>query len=409
MIQISKENKEKCCGCGACAQKCPKQCISMLEDEEGFLYPHVDVENCVNCHICEKVCPFLNIQEQCEPLDICAAVNINESERIDSSSGGVFVALAKYILNEDGVVFGAVFDKSWEVHHVYAETIEDVYPMMGSKYVQSRVENSFQDVDSFLKKGRKVLFVGSPCQVKGLLHFLKGKDVSNLLAVEFLCHGVPSPGVWRAYLNETFNVSAGKDRLLAVAGKNTVLKSSLNAKSPIGDIKFREKSDGWEKFRFVVSQKSASKADQNSVLLSDIHYENPYMQLFLSDQILRPSCYACQAKNGKSHGDFVIGDYWGIKNEVNDFEDKGVSLVVCYSRKGRDVLTSLDLILKTITKDQATAHNGGFKEVLDVPANRSRFFKAFSKGLGFYQSKKYCLKIALRTRVKNKIKSLLGF
>lgn len=409
MIQISKENKEKCCGCGACAQKCPKQCISMLEDEEGFLYPHVDVENCVNCHICEKVCPFLNIQEQCEPLDIFAAVNINESERIDSSSGGVFVALAKYILNEDGVVFGAVFDKSWEVHHVYAETIEDVYPMMGSKYVQSRVENSFQDVDSFLKKGRKVLFVGSPCQVKGLLHFLKGKDVSNLLAVEFLCHGVPSPGVWRAYLNETFNVSAGKDRLLAVAGKNTVLKSSLNAKSPIGDIKFREKSDGWEKYRFVVSQKSASKADQNSVLLSDIHYENPYMQLFLSDQILRPSCYACQAKNGKSHGDFVIGDYWGIKNEVNDFEDKGVSLVVCYSRKGRDVLKSLDLILKTITKDQATAHNGGFKEVLDVPANRSRFFKAFSKGLGFYQSKKYCLKIALRTRVKNKIKSLLGF
>ena len=112
MIQISKENKEKCCGCGACAQKCPKQCISMLEDEEGFLYPHVDVENCVNCHICEKVCPFLNIQEQCEPLDIFAAVNINESERIDSSSGGVFVALAKYILNEDGVVFGAVFDKS---------------------------------------------------------------------------------------------------------------------------------------------------------------------------------------------------------------------------------------------------------------------------------------------------------
>ena len=223
MIQISKENKEKCCGCGACAQKCPKQCISMLEDEEGFLYPHVDVENCVNCHICEKVCPFLNIQEQCEPLDIFAAVNINESERIDSSSGGVFVALAKYILNEDGVVFGAVFDKSWEVHHVYAETIEDVYPMMGSKYVQSRVENSFQDVDSFLKKGRKVLFVGSPCQVKGLLHFLKGKDVSNLLAVEFLCHGVPSPGVWRAYLNETFNVSAGKDRLLAVAGKNSVL------------------------------------------------------------------------------------------------------------------------------------------------------------------------------------------
>lgn len=280
MIHIT--DKKNCCGCSACVQRCPKQCIRLEEDTEGFLYPQVDEETCIKCGLCEKVCPILNQADKLSVLEVLAVKNPNDEERMNSSSGGVFLPLAREVINQGGVVFGAVYDESWEVHHVYAEKIEDVYPMMGSKYLQSKIGNSFKDAERFLKQGREVLFLGSPCQIAGLRTYLRNKQYQNLLAVDFLCHGVPSPGVWRRYLAETYGGYDAKEqgRLQATAGKNSVLLSSLNAKSPIGDVKFRDKREsGWKKFRFVVRQKSASKADQNTVLSSDIHYDNPFMCL----------------------------------------------------------------------------------------------------------------------------------
>ena len=292
MIHIT--DKKKCCGCSACVQRCPKHCIRLEEDTEGFLYPQVDEETCIKCGLCEKVCPILNQADKLPVQEVLAVKNPDEKERMNSSSGGVFLPLARVVINKGGVVFGAVYDESWEVLHVYAEKIEDIYPMMGSKYLQSRIETAYRDAERFLKQGREVMFVGSPCQIAGLRTFLRNKEYPNLLAVDFLCHGVPSPGVWRRYLAETYGRYDAKEqsRLQATAGKNSVLFSSLNATSPIGDIKFRDKTEsGWKKFRFVVRQKSASKADQNTVLSSDIHYDNPFMRGFLSDIYLRPSCY----------------------------------------------------------------------------------------------------------------------
>lgn len=253
MIHIT--DKKNCCGCSACVQRCPKQCILLKKDDEGFLYPKVDEDKCINCGLCEKVCPILNQTEKIQPQEVLAVKNPNEKERMASSSGGVFFPLAREVINQGGVVFGAVYDEKWEVHHVYTEKIEDVYPMMGSKYLQSRIENTYKEAEIFLKQGREVLFVGSPCQIAGLRTFLRNKEYPNLLAVDFLCHGVPSPGVWRRYLAETYGGYNSKEqsRLQVTAGKNTVLLSSLNAKSPIEDIKFRDKEeDGWKKFRFVV-------------------------------------------------------------------------------------------------------------------------------------------------------------
>ena len=340
MIHISE--KKNCCGCSACVQRCPKHCISLVEDQEGFLYPAVDGENCIDCGLCERVCPILNPQETISTLEVFAAKNTNENERLDSSSGGVFLPLAREVINKGGVVFGAVYDACWEVQHVYAEKIEDVYPMMGSKYLQSKIENSYKEAERFLKQGREVMFVGSPCQIAGLRTFLRKKEYPNLLAVDFLCHGVPSPGVWRRFLAETYGGYVAKEqgRLQATAGKNTVLLSSLNATSPIGDIKFRDKTEsGWKKFRFVVRQKSASKADQNSVLSSDIHYNNPFMRGFLSDIYLRPSCYECKCKNGVNHSDLTIGDYWAARVTDQNFDDdKGVSLVLVNTSKARNTL-----------------------------------------------------------------------
>ena len=200
-------DKHDCCGCSACVQKCPKQCISMREDDEGFLYPHVDEAECIGCGLCEAVWPLLNVGEPVDANKVLAAKNRDDGERMASSSGGVFIALAKDVIRRGGVVFGAVFDERWEVKHTYAETLDGVRRMMGSKYVQSRVESSFRDAEKFLRAGREVMFVGMPCQIAGLRGYLH-KDYDGLLAVELLCHGAPSPGVWRKHLGEALSPSA---------------------------------------------------------------------------------------------------------------------------------------------------------------------------------------------------------
>ena len=209
-------DKKNCCGCNACVQHCPKSCVTMQEDEEGFLYPIVDQEACIDCGLCEKVCPVLNQGEERKPLQVYAANNPNEEIRMQSSSGGVFTLLAETIIQEGGVVFGARFNDDWEVIHDYTETKEELAAFRGSKYVQSRIGDSYCQAEQFLKKGRKVLFTGTPCQIAGLNLFLR-KEYGNLLTVDFICHGVPSPGVWKSYLEE----------LIALQGnrKNTVLLS----------------------------------------------------------------------------------------------------------------------------------------------------------------------------------------
>ena len=149
MIKIT--DKKDCCGCAACVQRCPKQCISLKEDGEGFLYPVVDESLCVGCRLCEKVCPIINRPEKLKVKEVLAVKNRNEAERMASSSGGVFIALAKKIIEQGGVVFGAVFDENWDVKHTYAESMDDVRPMMGSKYVQSRIGDMFRQAEKFLK------------------------------------------------------------------------------------------------------------------------------------------------------------------------------------------------------------------------------------------------------------------
>lgn len=381
-------------------QVCPKHCIGMVEDEEGFPYPFVDASACNGCNLCERVCPMLAEAEKTRPLDFFAAANRNEEDRMRSSSGGIFIALAKLVISKGGLVFGAVFDERWEVHHTFAEHVEDLYPMMGSKYLQSRIENSYSEVLAMLKQGRIVLFVGSPCQIAGLHTFLRNKDYQNLLTVDFLCHGVPSPGVWRSYLSETF---ASQMPPLAATGKNTVLKSSLNSKSPIGDIQFRDKSDGWKKFRFVVRSKSASKADQNSVLLSDIHDDNVFMQGFLGNVYLRPSCYSCTCKNGKSHSDLTIGDYWGVKMANRELDDdQGLSILLVNSEKGKECCRLLPCVFYAIKESDAQIHNGGFSENIWIPYERKKFYRRFRQGHGFYKSWDYCNKVSFIHRMKMK-------
>lgn len=335
MIQIS--NPKDCCGCETCVQVCAKQCISLHRDEKGFLYPRVIEEQCVNCGLCEKVCPVLHPFNEKEPKNIFASKNDDERERENSSSGGIFILFAKQVILHGGVVFGVTFDDNWNPVHSFSETLEGLTQFQGSKYVQSRIDSAFVHVKRFLEDGREVLFSGTPCQIAGLKHFLH-KDYEKLLTIEVICHGVPSPGVWKDYLDSIQRPKNG------IIGNNPTMssqKKSLTIKS----ISFRNKQEGWQKFNFVVRFLSDNRDSSKLSLTSEnvkeniveFHQENLFMRAFLKNLILRPSCFSCPAKSGRSGADISLGDFWSINQHLKEWnDDKGVTLVYINSDKGQD-------------------------------------------------------------------------
>lgn len=349
----------------------------MQEDEEGFLYPIVDQEVCIDCGLCEKVCPVLNQGEERKPLQVYAANNTNEEIRMQSSSGGVFTLLAETIIQEGGVVFGARFNDDWEVIHDYTETQEGLATFRGSKYVQSRIGDSYCQAEQFLKKGRKVLFSGTPCQIAGLNLFLR-KEYNNLLTVDFICHGVPSPGVWKSYLEE----------LIALQGnrKNSVLSHSkpiiLNSIRDISRIEFRNKRLGWKKYSFALTLSVPDgHGTKNTVLLSEPYNENIFMKGFLADLYLRPSCYACPAKCLKSGSDITVGDYWGIQNVMPEIDDdKGICCLMVNTDKGGQLLPSKEWI-EYRNSDYSTVIKYNMACVVSVAPNLKRklFFDKYQR------------------------------
>lgn len=382
MIEL--KDKKKCCGCASCVQRCPKHCISLSEDEEGFLYPKVDLGTCIDCGLCEKVCPVLNQDEKHEPLAVYAANNKEKEIRKNSSSGGIFTLLAEDILKQGGVVFGAKFDEEWKVIHDFVESPEDLEVFRGSKYVQSKIGNTYYKTFLFLKEGRQVLFSGTPCQIAGLRKYLR-KNYDNLLTVDFICHGAPSPGVFRTFLRDELQKAAHKG-----GGKNTVLlpciplvteSEGLDSKEvKVKSINFRDKRNGWKKYGFALALSKATAArEKNSVLLSYTRVDkHPYMDGFLKDLYLRPSCYSCPAKGLSSGSDITLGDYWGIETIIPKADDdKGMSVVLTNTIKGREAVKAI--------KDRIQLYESNWAELLPrnpalthsakIPANRSSFFE----------------------------------
>ena len=367
MIKIIRKNQ--CCGCSACLHICPKHSISFREDKEGFLYPQVDTSTCVDCGLCENVCPVLNQDEERMPLQVYAAKHTDDEIRMKSSSGGIFTLLAEQIIDKGGVVFGARFNENWEVVHDYTETKEGLAPFRGSKYVQSNIGNSYKQVEKFLKIGRDVMFTGTPCQVAGLKKYLR-KNYENLLTVDFVCHGVPSPMVWRKYLKE--EIARQGD-----VGKNSVLTSSKVSPVVTG-VNFRDKSTGWTKFSFVLNFSKASADGEQNTVLSSVFTDNAYMKAFLSNLSLRPSCYACSAKAGKSGSDVTIGDFWGIENVLTEFDDdKGSSLLFINNDKVANMIDQVR-VKEQIEYKSTLAANSCIRYSVDMPINRGYFYYCLS-------------------------------
>lgn len=395
-------DKSQCCGCNACVQACPKQCISMREDSEGFLYPHVDTSLCIDCGKCDKVCPVINQGASCRPSKVYAATNTNEQIRLQSSSGGIFTLLAEQIISEGGVAFGARFDESWQVVHDYAETFEGLAPFRGSKYVQSRIGDTYRQTEEFLKQGRKVLFTGTPCQIAGLKKYLR-KEYDNLLVVDFVCHGVPSPMIWRKYIEETLEELRAKRG----DGRNSV-SLSMDETPVITGISFRDKSNGWKKFGFKFSY-AVSKAATNTVsssaivdghVLSQPFPENLFMRGFLSDIYLRPSCYACPAKSGKSGSDITLGDYWGIEHVCPAIDDdKGVGLVLVNTAKGERCLAEEKVNLIETSYEEAHAGNPCISCPVRPHAYRDYFFYHIKRGRSMSDSMQLVFSTNLIARI----------
>lgn len=312
---IDKLEKGKCTGCYTCANKCPQKCIKMVEDKEGFLYPEIDEEKCIKCNLCEKVCPVMQKKQSNNDKNpiVIAAWSKNNNIRLDSTSGGVFSELAKKVLNNGGYVCGAIYDENWMVKHILTNKIEDLEKIRSSKYIQSRIEDTFLEIKEKLDEGKTVLMCGAPCQVEGLANFLN-KDYDNLILCDFICRGVNSPKIFRKYLDSL----------------------EKKYKSKIKAIKFKDKTYGWHSFSTRIEFENGKKYIGN-------RYLDSFMIGYLKyNAFMRPSCYDCQFKGLPRRSDITLADFWGIEKIAPQLdEDKGTSMVLLNSEKGRNLFAKI--------------------------------------------------------------------
>lgn len=333
---------EKCCGCGACAQGCPQKCITLKEDQEGFLYPQIDEAACVECNLCKRSCPLIGADRSENTASVRQTLMVYAKDtelRVNSSSGGVFGLLAKKILENNGVVFGAAFDVNMMVHHIAVDKEENLFLLQGSKYLQSRVENTYVEAKNALKFGKEVLYSGTACQIAGLKAYLK-RDYENLYTIDVLCHGVPSPKVWKKYLN------------------------------------WQEKLHG-----AAVSLEFSNETAYKQIFTKDL-----FMQLFLKNICLRPSCHSCQFKTLERPSDITLGDCWGIEQHTPEMDDdKGVSVVLTHTEKGNALFRKIqsDVEWRSGEVDRLLPPYADSRKSVEAHKNRDLFFKMVNRGVPF--------------------------
>lgn len=351
------DNKYNCSGCSACVHSCPKKCITMITDDEGFKYPLINEDVCIGCGICFKICPWQKgdisdtINKRLEKPLVFAIKN-NNQVRLHSTSGGAFTAISDYILSNKGFVCGATFNpENEEVEHILSNSVKGRNKMRGSKYVQSNLNDSFVKIRELLENDSYVLFSGTPCQAAGLASFL-GKDYPKLIIIDILCHSTPSPRVFKDIINR-------EDKTV----KNIV---------------FRDKSCGWRN-----SYKLTLIKDNGNVTNST------YLNLFFKGLINRPSCYNCKFTNTVRPSDITIGDYWNIKNVNPSFEDTlGVSCVLINTEKGLDVFNHIKNSLSCIQTELKPAIQFCMSRPVSEPKLRKKYWYDYNKfGINYIENK----------------------
>jgi coenzyme F420-reducing hydrogenase beta subunit len=350
--------KENCCGCSACYNSCPKQAISMQSDEEGFLYPVIDLSLCVDCGKCKSACPL--IKNGNNKLNVVPEFFVAKHKADDvlmkSTSGGAFTAISDVILHQGGVIYGADYDQEFRVVHKQAKNEEQRNRMRISKYVQSDLGKVFQMVESDLKNQKVVLFTGTPCQIAGLRGYLgKSPLIKNLYLCDLICHSIPSPLIWNDYKN--------------------ILEKEYGGK--LVDVQFRTKVIEWNRENSHNSFHFKTSGNET------VHTDDRFYQLFFNAKtIMRPSCEYCRYTDVHRASDITIADYWGVEKYAPEWMDpKGVSLIMVNSSKGEELLMSCKDAMKYEKRpmEEELAEQQRLSEPVKFPENRKKFWDEYRK------------------------------
>lgn len=385
---LTNQKESDCCGCRACEQICPKKCISVSQNEEGFLRPACDEDECIGCGLCENVCPIENVCRSEMPMEIYGTASSHDKTIKKSSSGGVFFLLARKIIEQGGYVVGAKLDlENRYLSHTFASDLDGLITLLGSKYICSDTNDTYSKTQRLLKDGYVVMYVGTPCQIAGLKLYLQ-KEYGNLLTVDLLCHGVPSQYVFNEYIGFLERKHHGK----------------------VSDICFRDKvKNGWSiTLRYKITRNGNDK----------IYYEpaglSPYFFGFLRGKFLRESCYKCPYTKLERVGDVTLADFWGVQHAIlgQDFS-MGCSCVLINSEKGKSIYHSIVEHLRfseKVTYEQAYKQNMNFYTPCKRPADRDFAIVDIKRYSFEYVAKTYCKNPrANRIRAKLLIASIRNF
>lgn len=341
--------KKNCYGCELCKNICPKGAIEMKENEEGFLNPVIDMKKCIHCGLCEKKCLYLNENpiKKISQADNTFAVQIKDKESLKkSSSGGFFYEIATNFINNGGYVAGCIWDKEMMPVHILSNKLDDIKRMQGSKYVQSNLSNVFKEIKEIVKNN-KVMFVGTPCQVKAIKAFINN---DNLVTISLICEGVPSRKVWKLY-------------------KDSLEKSQ---KSKLVKVNFRNKDNcGWKMPDSVYVFENSKEIKKLSFNLDN------YVSSFIEGLIMNEKCYDCKFKGNNNLGDIIIGDFWKVPDNLFGNQTKnGVSAIIIKTKKGEKLLNSIQNIdIKKVNMNLVINGNPNLEKSIEKPKERESFFE----------------------------------
>lgn len=383
MINI--QNKVDCCGCNACGDVCPKHAISFVTDNEGFWYPEVDMQKCIDCHLCEKACPIITKTDIIHRFDeprVYAAYSKDEDVRLDSTSGGIHSTLAKEIYSRGGFVGGAIYNEDHTVSHFVSGNESDLFKIRSSKYLQSSLKGQYKEVKTLLEQRKEVFYCGAPCQIQALYKYLR-KDYENLITCDFICLGVNSPKVFLKYMD--------------------YLEQKHGAKAT--EIKFKNKKWGWHNFSMRVNFENGCEYCQ------DRYHDLFFIGYLQSKNFMRPSCYHCKFRDYPQRSDITLADFWGLENiDKTMDQDKGTSLVMINSEKGHSLFEKIKekVVWKEFDFEIAKKGNPAITTSPQIAQNdRDDFFKELDKKSFDKVAKKFFPMPGVVNKIRRKAATIL--